>query len=406
MNRRLRDLLTGVLGRSGNASYQLPAMLWRDEFTTDLAAGSVNGTAAEPGVETRVVTDTGNRMSISGGKLVWSGGASAYGDPGCRYTVSNHAKGQSIWAEVMFSVGGLFSFGYVRSDAPATRQEAFILESSLRFGPSKTVVGSYQVNDPIKFGVVRRAAGGYGFVKSADFPDWTLAYVLNTGTDINGAPAISNFSTAGNVEFIRRPLESIAVTPLTADTFNRADATTLGSTDGAELEETGGAVLAWTDRQGVWGIATNKAQASALDGTTAQAIATVPVGEADVLLEAVPTRAGNEVGLVAWWTDADNYVRMIHNGTNLQLIKRVAGNETTLVNAAATLAQMVLITDGTKLRCYCNNTLIGAEQTIADVTPTGVHGLFSTNTGNTLDTFVAWNRKGGAYSAFDAYFPG
>lgn len=54
---------------------------FRDLFTTDRAAGAVDGTAAEPGTNTRAVTDTGSKVSISGGLLSISGGEGGYGTP-------------------------------------------------------------------------------------------------------------------------------------------------------------------------------------------------------------------------------------------------------------------------------------------------------------------------------------
>lgn len=46
--------------------------LLRDEFTTARSAGSVNGTAAEPGPGTRTVVDTNNRVSIADERAVSS----------------------------------------------------------------------------------------------------------------------------------------------------------------------------------------------------------------------------------------------------------------------------------------------------------------------------------------------
>lgn len=65
MNRRLL-----LLGRRAIIGYLL-----RDEFTTNLAAGSVNGTAAEPGPGTRTVTDTSNCIIIRDDVLVINGNA-------------------------------------------------------------------------------------------------------------------------------------------------------------------------------------------------------------------------------------------------------------------------------------------------------------------------------------------
>jgi len=50
------------------------AYLLRDMFTTDRAAGTIDGTAAEPGPGTRQVeADSGNNLAITGGRIVSSG---------------------------------------------------------------------------------------------------------------------------------------------------------------------------------------------------------------------------------------------------------------------------------------------------------------------------------------------
>jgi lysophospholipase L1-like esterase len=63
-------------GSPGNLRYML-----RDLFTTDAAAGAVNGTPAEPGPGTRIVADTGNQASIASGALSIVGAAVGSGDP-------------------------------------------------------------------------------------------------------------------------------------------------------------------------------------------------------------------------------------------------------------------------------------------------------------------------------------
>ena len=50
-----------------------PTYLLRDEFPSDLPAGSINNTLAAPGPGTRTVVDTNSIMSIAGGVLVVNG---------------------------------------------------------------------------------------------------------------------------------------------------------------------------------------------------------------------------------------------------------------------------------------------------------------------------------------------
>lgn len=63
-------LLLGLLGGSSAAPI---TYLFRDEFTTDVAAGNVNGSAGEPGPGNWTALDTSNLISKSGGELVING---------------------------------------------------------------------------------------------------------------------------------------------------------------------------------------------------------------------------------------------------------------------------------------------------------------------------------------------
>src|SRR3990167_322284 len=57
-----------------------------DQFTTDRAAGAVNGTSAEPTGGTRTVVDTNSKLSISGSQLSFATGGVDYGvNPGIWY---------------------------------------------------------------------------------------------------------------------------------------------------------------------------------------------------------------------------------------------------------------------------------------------------------------------------------
>lgn len=405
---RMRNLLeVGVL------ESRLPAMVWRDEFRTDVAAGAVNGTAAEPGPGTRTVqNDGGAYLSITGGKMVLSGGGAAYGTPILQYPAQTRQKGLSLWMSGKYNSGAIFNGAGWFTSAVGSARTAGIAEVSYSGGIGsnldRPVVGTWTATKTLWIGTVMRGAlGGYIFAKGEDYPQWTLLFVAKSVTAASPIATISNYSGVMSFDFIRCPAQLITVTPLASDSFNRADAGSLGSTDGVEAEESGGAGLAWTDRQGTWGISSNAAKASAVDGTNLWAVATVNSGSADALIEAAPTWSAGNVGIVLWWTDANNFVRVFFDGTNLQMIRRVAGvDQAPNINAAAGAGRLVVMIDGTKIRCNMNTVAIGTEQTIVDLSPTSVCGVFSSNVANTVDAFTVWNRKGGAYSAFDAFFRG
>ncbi len=92
---------------------------------------------------------------------------------------------------------------------------------------------------------------------------------------------------------------------------------------------------------------------------------------------------------------------MYHDGTSVKVDEAVAGVYTNKQSTAVTYvagATLRAVRDGTKLRVYYNNALVGAELTMTANTNTK-HGLFSTYSGNTFDNFTLWARgTGGEYT--------
>ena len=169
----------------------------------------------------------------------------------------------------------------------------------------------------------------------------------------------------------------------------------LGNTESVGPDGQACPVLTWNDRVGTTVVASNKASASALVGGIA--IATVDTGTVNVVMQGTLTSAGDEVGLVLRYVDADNYVRAEHDGTNMLLIKRLATVETTVITAAVALGAgaVEIHADGTSFELFLNNAKVGATGTISDAAlQTGTEqGLFSTNVGNTQDALLVMPRK-------------
>lgn len=203
---------------------------------------------------------------------------------------------------------------------------------------------------------------------------------------------------------IRVPQSLFNVVPLASDSFNRSNGA-LGTTDGAgHAEANGGSGLAWTSQLGTWAISSNLATSSALD-VSGIGIATVPCGTANVIAQATLTRAGNEVGVSMRYVDANNYLLAQHDGTNCQLVERVGGINTTRITAAAALGAgaIVCVLDGANARLYLDSVLIGTYAALVNTTATA-HGMFTTNTGNSLDDFVVWPRGNeGQYSILNRW---
>ena len=123
---------------------------------------------------------------------------------------------------------------------------------------------------------------------------------------------------------------------------------------------------------------------------------------------------GTQSGLALNWDSSSspaNGVIAYHDGTNCKLEKCVAGVWTTVVSAAATYsanARIVVSKIGTAYRLYYNNALVGSG-TISDagIINNTLHGLFSTDSSNTLDNYTCYaSGTGGEYAtAFDIVVP-
>lgn len=382
-------------------SFTSSAFVLADEFTDTVASGAVNGTTATPTGQTRTVTDTavGGKLSVGSGKAT-SSGAKAFGDPLLVYASSfARLAGKVLFGTLTIkSVAGQeMLFGWSSSSAGTAATHKFYQASGTNlqyFNGAVRTVGALTLGGIYQVALVLRATGCFLFVKGGtQYPNWTL--VWNDKASSSATPLYAAWEDwtgdSSSFDKLRIPTNAVTVTPLASDAFTRTDGS-LGNTGGGGSEESGGSGLAWTAQLGTWGIATNKAASSALDGTANISVATVNAGNANVFIEAVATRSAGTSGIIARYTNSSNYIKCVHNGTNLQVIEVVNGTPNTLINAAATYGatnRMMLSLNGTKVRVYYNEALIGSEATTA-VTTGNNHGLFTDDTGATFDNFVTW----------------
>jgi hypothetical protein len=393
-----------------DAGVLMPGWFLKDDFTDTRSAGAVNGTSATPGPGTRTVTDTGNKISVGSGVLNLATGATV--SDGVWYPISTRTAGKTLLIKYTpADVTSNISMGFDNT-VGSTITDSILFGSasgirlSLNLG-SQFLVGAYAAATAYMIAAVQRSTGVHFFIKGGTFTNWTLLYssILNSA-DVYPGISIRSATTIGTIDFVRIPGPMIAVTPIGSDSFNRTNGA-IGTTDGAGAFETGGSGLTWTNRLGTWNVLSNAAAASALTGGIGQV--TVSVSTVNVMVEAALTRSAGNVGLVLRWADANNFVYAYHDGTNAVLIKVVGGAPTTLINTAATYvggARLVVSANATKFRMYYNDALVGAEQTISDAgLQTGTaHGLYTSNTGNSIDSFALWAKgNGGEYATFDTY---
>lgn len=392
-----RLLLTGALASRRQKAYRL-----RDEFSTNRAAGAVNGTLAEPTGGARSVVDTNSKFTISSGVLSIATGGAA--NDNIHWPGIPAAPGR-VLAGVLNGTNSNYSFGW---DVDASGS----VSGNLNFGSATLlrVRGSTLVGVPPASGtnvyaaLILRAAGLFYFVKETTaFPVWTMLWndLTSNGATMYPGAHISATTAVFTLDQVRVPTRTFIPVPLQSDGFSAA------TTDGAGNSENNGPVgQAWTNAAGTWGVAAGKASASALASGKAQR--TLPSASADVLAEVAVTRSAGVGGLVLRYQDASNYLIAYHDGTNAKLDKVVAGVTTNVISAAATYsagAILRVIAAGTAIRLYYNGAAVGTVQTVADMATATTHGLHTTDTGNTFDNFVIWARgTEGQYAALNGFF--
>lgn len=386
--------------------------LVNDTFTTDRAAGAVNGTNAEPGPGVRTVIDTNSKLSLSSGALSLATGGAAVGNPGLWYGAIGRSAGLLCVSQFSHTTQGPhigFDNGASGQVSDGVRPNGTTLTITVNNSAS-IAVGVVATSTVYQVAVVLRASGSYLFIKGGTFTNWSLLFANSLGT-YNPNPGITVVSTASvtTVDFYRIPSARWLPTILASDGFSA-----WGSTDGLGHAEgiaggigTGGSGEAWTNNVGTFAASSGTAAASALSGGIA--IATVDTSTASVITTVRFTRAAGAGGIIVRYADSSNHVYAAHDGTNALMVKVVAGVSTTLISSAATYvvnAEIRLICDGTAFRLFYNALAIGAVQTIADAgLASGTkQGLYTSDTGNTFDDLRIYARgTGGEYSALDSF---
>ena len=396
------------IGR-GHAPKSEPTLwLLQDEFATDLAAGSVNGTAAEPGPGTRTVVDTGNRLSISSGSAVIYPN-SAWNNEILHYSnVSSVSAGRLLISKIKVDSvhEGRMSFG------DDLLSHGF-LWSGLRTWTPGTTIGGQPVNGAWQiYALIARPAGLFFLVKTSS---WRLLWIRTHTAPSNLSVHIEAASTSVSVDYVRVPAALWLPTPLASDGFGSA----FGTTDGLGHAEgiaggigAGGSGVSWSNAGNTWSTSGGKAINTAPSGL-AQQISVASLGVADVFAGVAMVRAlSQQVGLALNVDNASspqNGVLVYSDGAgNIKVDKIVSGVQSNVATTAFTYsagARLIVVKNGSEYRVYYNNALVTA-QIISDasIISNTLHGLFSTDASNTLDDFTCYaTGTGGEYAELDKW---
>jgi len=427
-----------------------------DDFSDTLAAGSVNGTAAKiGGLRTVVDTESklsiaGGQLSFAGGKA-----APLTGDPGVFYPALSMVTGR-LWlcTETITATNTYLGRHGWHTSNTGSPTDAFRLDGTsaiivLTNNVSSPVLGRYAAAT-YKFAIVRGVTNFYFFIQGGAFAAWTYLGAFTATVATNMYPAIANYNAVCTADNILVPAQLWLPAPLASDSFTRADGA-LGLTDGlGHAEANGGAGLTWAGA--TWAISSNAAvntptvnatlnsgnlvvgswykivateadhfytgcaandvfvatATTALDAnntvkllTLSELFATLPaLSTADTLPEAAITITGNVSGGIVCNLDSAaspaNFIIAYYNKQSGKacLDEYVAGARTSKIEATTTYAagaRLNLVRSGTEARLFYNNAAVGTVQTMTANT-NKIAGLFSTDSGVSLDNAVVWAR--------------
>ncbi len=178
-----------LMSESADSAVEL---LIHDSFVTTRAAGSVDGTAAEPGPGTREVVDTaGTKLSISGSALVFDGGSSA--DPGIWYDELDRVAGLCfLIGNINFDDNIRFHLGFASAvgNVPGQiRREASNLATNSK--PSLNLASWPAGATDYTLALVVRPNGYYILFKEAG-TTWKLIWLEDSGTTDPIYPALAD----------------------------------------------------------------------------------------------------------------------------------------------------------------------------------------------------------------------
>lgn len=204
----------------------IPYLPLLDTFTTALTAGNLFNTVSDGSATDRVVTDTTNLLSISGGKLVTPLGPPGSGNPKVVYDPMPRLPGMMVICEHTNTVtGGSGRVGW-NSSPTGFGSDAFLMSSGTILitisSSQQGTIGPIAANISHRLCVIMRASGFYFFVKGGVFTNWTFVWSTTTNTSNILYPTISAVGGGGSYtnDYIKTSYTLWLPTPLLSDGFS------------------------------------------------------------------------------------------------------------------------------------------------------------------------------------------
>lgn len=389
-----------------------------DSFITPISAGSVANTLSEPGPGTRVIYDTGNKLSIASGNLLWTSGVATY-DPAIIFNKEIlRIPGKIIRFNVTLTTGRIglslsttnvaslistnrkhvidFNPGNIKTAADGTAN----VPGTVSTAPAGTGTFHIILRRIGAYYLFKGLAGTFTYNELVKIDESQLNEILYAAIYSVGTVVSTTIADVVTLDTLWSP------SPLVSDGF-----TVAGTSDGyGHLEGiegtagSGGSGVTWTNETGTIGRVSGRVKATALVGGIA--IDTVNVSTNRVTIRCRLYGTGAEFGIILRYTDINNYLYLYHDGTNLLLKQVLAGVVSTLRTQAATYVQGAFIeasfTSVTACNLYYNEDYQGFTTSINAGLTSTKFGIFFKNTTNEIDDFQIYARgNNNEYSAIE-----
>lgn len=376
-----------------------------DRFVTDRAAGAVDGTAAEPGPGTRSVVDTGSVVSISSGVLQLGGKTVDNSDPAIVWSEAIAlAQGKAIFHTVNIANSGRYYWGVGASGGSPIvfgwRSESNNLRAAL-----SVQCDTFTPGTDVRTVIILRPTGAFNLA------DNRLLFI-DRGTSlvdpvyavfvVSNVYAVATLDDVG-VAQVSTTDPALYPIPVLSDSFDRANGA-LGSTDGAGhlegLTTPQGDGVAYSNAA-TWTISSNAATNT--PSGASDYLCYAAGGDAEVFHGAEITRTAGQAGIVLNAADTDNYLRVVHDGTNVITTEVVSGTPnvlSTVAKAYSAGARLEARRIGNDVYVFYNDSFVANVTSNTALQNNTAHGLYSDSSGNTFDNLATWPTTGYSYGEY------
>jgi len=372
--------------------------LLRDDFSTADSAPLGTPRAAEPGPGSWTVVETDGNLSIASGAVTFPAQSSpAWGDQGIVSGAITRAAGVVLVVAINVTTWEEFGLGWHTAAAivdPDSAQHALQLNAAngqIDDDSGTALHTGLSTGTNYKAAIVLRAAGAHYLVH--DGTEWLLESIAASGTTATLYAMLSNLDGVVVCDYARVPDALWTPTPLASDSFNRANSSTLGNTDGAGAEESGGSGLVWTDIVGDCEIISNAFGTNGPGNDSA----TVDAGESDVVIQLDCNDRNLSAVFRGNGTSDDYWFGNLDSAGGMQIREVLSGTATTRASSSPGIASgavtLLVIADDEDITFLVNGGNRLTYGLAAAYKTATCHGIRLGSSVPGVNNFSVWKRK-------------